>query len=803
MESRLTVLGSVADALLPPLPEAAATARAMGDPATAAMLDVAGASPEQLLKVLKVMEMQLTPQSRGNLNLLLRMLNSRFGSMLLLGRDCIASGLPRAFVDLPRERRAAVLRGWATSTRRQLRLAFKGLKSMTMAVVFTDLTPDGRSTILEAMRYSITDPERPLKALDSALAAEAAVAAALIDLSSADGTDGGTAAAAAALSAKGLPIRFPDAVRQQAIRAARPAFVIRADAVVVGSGAGGGVTAARLAEAGLKVIVLEKASFVPAANMTQQEGQCFETMYERGGFLASEDGTVAVLAGATVGGGTRVNWCASFRTPPHVRREWAEDHKLSAFASAEYDAAQDAVWERLGVRTGFDHPKLSSTLRDSMDAVGAHSADVARNCSEAHCGGHCCFGCARGAKADMVNTFLADACIKGDARIISGVYAERVITDTNSRASEGHQRSRRAVGVLCTAGHPSAPLRFAVQAPVVISSCGSIHTPALLLRSGIKCRGNVGANLRLHPCTVVVGVFPQATATEAEQAPSPAVGVGESRRLDMTPGGSGGGSIRPWEGTIMSIFSNEVAHWENSGYGALLYTPAVHPGIFASAAPWLGGEDYKRLMLQYPNACIVLVLTRDQDPGYVAIDRDGRPRINYSLSKRDEGSMLQGVELALRSMAAAGADMVMTIDASPTGRFNFADTGATASPQQRGASPAFKEYLASVAQTGVVPLQTGLFCAHQMGTARLGVDPYTSAQDPSGECWDVAGLHCLDGSAFPTPTGVNPMITIESISYMLAGPIGARAAAVLKKKKRRSGVQLEYEESGAGATAKL
>ena len=59
------------------------------------------------------------------------------------------------------------------------------------------------------------------------------------------------------------------------------------------------------------------------------------------------------------------------------------------------------------------------------------------------------------------------------------------------------------------------------------------------------------------------------------------------------------------------------------------------------AAPWVNGADFKRLMLQYPNTCIVLVLTRDQDAGRVAVDRAGRPRIHYSLSKRDEASMLK------------------------------------------------------------------------------------------------------------------------------------------------------------------
>lgn len=127
-------------------------------------------------------------------------------------------------------------------------------------------------------------------------------------------------------------------------------------------------------------------------------------MYEQGGIMTSEDGGLAVLAGATLGGGTRVNWCASFRTPQHVRqekglgglpfclynsksvaclasscavgaraeqlrfwavalrdlfvlcrREWADECGLPDFGGARYEEALDAVCSRLGVRTGFKH----------------------------------------------------------------------------------------------------------------------------------------------------------------------------------------------------------------------------------------------------------------------------------------------------------------------------------------------------------------------------------------------------------------------------------------------------------------
>jgi len=53
------------------------------------------------------------------------------------------------------------------------------------------------------------------------------------------------------------------------------------------------------------------------------EVEAFQQVYERGGLCATKDANIVVLAGSCVGGGTTVNWSASFRTPDYVRREWA------------------------------------------------------------------------------------------------------------------------------------------------------------------------------------------------------------------------------------------------------------------------------------------------------------------------------------------------------------------------------------------------------------------------------------------------------------------------------------------------
>lgn len=50
----------------------------------------------------------------------------------------------------------------------------------------------------------------------------------------------------------------------------------------------------------------------------------------------------------------------------------------------------------------------------------------------------------------------------------------------------------------------------------------------------------------------------------------------------------------------------------------------------------------------------------------------------------------------------------------------------------------------------------------------------SSACNPSGEVWDVSGLYVADGSVFPTPSGVNPMITIYGVAYLTAQGIVSR-----------------------------
>ena len=97
----------------------------------------------------------------------------------------------------------------------------------------------------------------------------------------------------------------------------------------------------------------------------------FEKMYEQRGMMTTEDLGVTILAGSTLGGGTAINWAASFRTPDHVLQEWAQKYQLPHMTGNDFQASLDAVWQRLGVNT-------DGSLFNTQNELLAKGAEKAR-----------------------------------------------------------------------------------------------------------------------------------------------------------------------------------------------------------------------------------------------------------------------------------------------------------------------------------------------------------------------------------------------------------------------------------------
>jgi len=486
------------------------------------------------------------------------------------------------------------------------------------------------------------------------------------------------------------------------------------DVVIVGSGAGGGTAAGVLSKAGLDVIVLEAGDYYDDRDFDGGELGAITRFYSPAPTVTAE-GQVNLVAGSCLGGGTVVNYSTSFRTPDDVRAEWATAG-TAAFNTDDYGASLDAVCERLGVN--LEHHTAASrdaVMERGLRALGWHVDAMPRNVKGCDMGidcGRCGFGCRLGAKQSVAKTWLKDAANDG-ARLIVGVRTE-TITHANGRAT--------GVKATSASGH-----QVTVNARAVVVACGAIQTPALLGRSKLG-NAHVGHHLHLHPVTVLTGLMDE--------------------------------EVRGWEGSMQSRYSREHANLDGEGYGVIYETGPMNPTLVLPFTPWRSGQGHLERMQELPQMSVVGVILRDKDGGQVKVRRDGHPTVHYKLSPRDIAHVQTGIDGAAQILEQAGA---RRITSSHTKLIEYTP----------GASGSRQQFVEACKAEGYAPGRCTFGSFHIMGSARMGGSPSTSATDPNGALWDTKNVIVADGSSFPSASGVNPMISIESIAHMNARNLAA------------------------------
>jgi choline dehydrogenase-like flavoprotein len=499
---------------------------------------------------------------------------------------------------------------------------------------------------------------------------------------------------------------------------AGPSAVLTADVCVVGSGAGGAVIAAGCAKAGLSVLVLEMGAYRNEADFNQLEIPGMFELYLGGGLLTSENGSIAVLAGSTLGGGTVVNYMNCIRTPQAIRDEWAQ-HGVEGIDAPDYERDHiDVVSERLGTNTEMTRQNgTHQLLMQGLDALGLEHRPIVRNAAptdDPEFCGYCSMGCQHGCKRSTMKTWLQDASDAG-ARCVVQCRADRVL------AKEG-----RAVGVAATVTHDDgSETALTVEAPTVVVACGGVESPALLLRSGIGGPA-VGKYLRLHPAYSVNGIYDD--------------------------------PVEGWRGQLQSLVSDSFAGLED-GYGFLIEATGIFPGLWSASLPWSDGAHHKRQMAKLRFMAPFISVQRDHGSGEVVVDDLGRAVVRWDLDDPVDHrvAVRANVELA-RLHQAAGAAEIFTLHSAGVG-------------WRRGED--FDSFLGAIEQAPYGPLDIVCFTAHQMGACRMGKDPATSVADGQGQLHDTKGVWIGDASAFPTAPGVNPMISIMSLAHRTADRVVA------------------------------
>ena len=512
-----------------------------------------------------------------------------------------------------------------------------------------------------------------------------------------------------------IGVQRPQAQKKLNVIVPDKEMTLSCDVCVIGSGAGGGVAAAVLA-AGREVIVMEAGGYFDDADFDGAEFTGYQRLYMEAGFASTRDHSVGFLAGECLGGGTVVNYTTSFRTPDDVREEWASAG-VPWIREAEYTQSLDAVCARLGVNQS--HNRLSQReelFGRGLKRLGWHVDAMPRNvigCDQGKVCGYCGHGCPIGAKQSVVKTWLEDAQSHG-AKILVETRAERI-------------RSERGVATGVEARNAKGD-RVVVKCKKVVVACGAIRTAALLCRSGLE-NDHIGRHLHLHPVSNVCGIFDE--------------------------------EVCPWEGTMQAIYSDE--HRRLTGnYGVKYETTALQPVIAMAVMPWREPDDFHARMAQLKNTSAIGVLLRDRGEGRVKTDREGHPVSSYELSDFDRRHLRRGFRGAAEILESAGAMRIY----SPHAKLCSYEPGKNGS---------IETFVDDMDAAGWGNAQLALFSFHIMGTARMGDSPDISATNPDGETWEMRNLYVMDGSSFPSASGVNPMISIEAIAHRNATVLAGKA----------------------------
>jgi len=516
-----------------------------------------------------------------------------------------------------------------------------------------------------------------------------------------------------------------------------------ADAVVIGTGAGGAPLLARLAEAGMHVVALEAGPWweSPADDFATDELDAAK-LYWLDERLSAGDTPEAFGSNnsGTGVGGSMLHWGAFVpRADPRDLRLATEadpsngkggngkpsnGKSTRAGGIADWPLSYDdlvpyyeQVERFLGVSgpesypwdpaRRYPNPPLAINapgrlMQRGFAALGmtASAAPIAalsvadgerRPCVHR---GFCHQGCRNGAKASMDVTYLP-AAVRAGAELRPLCFAHGFERDPEGRIA----------AVLYTdSTDPERPTLRRQRCRAVFLCAGAIETPRLLLHTGLaNGSGQVGRNFMAHVATQVWGTFEQPVHMDRG---FPATVISEDT---LRPEGvhAPGGYIVQSLGVLPVTFARQVARGRGL-FGAALTGYLDRYNYVAGIG--INGECL-------PSPRNFVELSDETDARGLP-----KPRIQFSYGQSELELADHAGRLLTAAWQAAGATDIWTFQRS----------------------------------------------AHMLGTCRMGADPAASVVDPFGRSHEIDNLWVADNSVFPSSLAANPALTIMALSLRTA-----------------------------------
>ncbi len=488
-------------------------------------------------------------------------------------------------------------------------------------------------------------------------------------------------------------------------------LTLRADAVVIGSGAGGAVAAYELARKGLDVLILEAGPYIPSSEFSEDFSDSLERLYQDHGGQTNKDGDLLLLQGRCVGGSTVVNACLAFRTPDFILEEWGEKFGLTNLSPEAMQPWFERVEKHLSIDANGEHEIAmhSQLVRAGARKLGWSVKPLKRNIRECALTGHCVSGCKTDRKQSMLVTYLPWAMAHG-ARLHSDTRVTRIL-----------ESGGRAVGVKAeVVGHDGIKVAdMHVDAGIVVLAAGAVQSPLLLLNSGLaNGSGQVGKNFACHPSMYVAAKYPH--------------------------------EVFPWRGALLGVYVDEFLTPEKGGFileagglGAVEMCLVNEPGT---------GKPFLQFMEEARFNSGIVTLIHDHNVGEIRWEK-GRKVVDYKVADSDFPSMLAALKASAEIHFAAGAEKVFVPSIEKLEIHSVDEIDAV------------------LARLENKPQRLRLVSYHPQGTLRMGADPASSVVAPHGETHDVKGLYVTDASLLPTSIIVNPQVTVYALASYISSEI--------------------------------
>lgn len=489
---------------------------------------------------------------------------------------------------------------------------------------------------------------------------------------------------------------------------------MQTDVLVVGSGFGAAAPALRLAQAGLRVTMLEKGPMIGPGQYRQTQDPKYLLTYLKG--LGSEH--LGLTYAEAYGGGSGFYEMVSLRAPSIAfeqrdargRRLWPAGINRRSM-DPWYDLAESMLRvEQIGEG---DVPRSGQVFAQLMARLG-YSCDRARyavrNCLGS---GFCVTGCIYGAKQSLHVNYLPQALAAGATVTCDA----EVLEISAARKGGGGYRIRCRLG-----GAKGEVVEY--RADLVVLGGGTVGTARLLLQSakGLPAlSAHVGRNIAFNGSVKAAALLPD-----------------DMPDGDMYAGRSHPGMISYefLESLGITISTVKPLPLQMMAAGRLRLDD-VHP-----TPKWWGGEHVE-LMKQVRHRMIILLSLGLTPPaGRITLDGKGEPQLSVD-GLPQMAAYEARIEGILRSILDRTGCRPVSIE--PVDRTGMAHAGAYYST------------------------------AHQTGSCRMADSPDLGVVDEHGEVFGYPGLFVSDGAAVPTSLAVNTSLTILANAERIAAGIVARS----------------------------